>query len=125
MEFVTVGRTGVQVSRLCLGTMSFGNYSDPATSRAMFARPASTVSIFFDCANSYAGGKAEVILGDCIAETKSRDDIVLVSKVCRPMNPGVNGRGLSRKHIMQEVEASLSPPETDRIDFYFVHHYDR
>jgi len=124
MEFVTVGRTGVQVSRLCLGTMSFGNYSDPATSKAMFERAREHGINFFDCANSYAGGKAEAILGDCVAETKSRDDIILVSKVCRPMNPGVNGRGLSRKHIMQEVEASLRRLKTDRIDFYFVHHYD-
>lgn len=124
MEYVSVGRTGVQVSRLCLGTMGFGNYSDPATSRAMFARARELGINFFDCANSYAGGKAETILGECIAEAGCRDEVVLVTKVCRPMGPGVNGRGLSRRHIMQEVENSLRRLKTDRIDFYFAHHYD-
>lgn len=124
MQYTTVGRTGVQVSRLCFGTMSFGNYSNPETSKAMFNHAREAGINFFDCANSYAGGRAEAILGECIEETKSRDEMVLISKVCRPTNPGVNGRGLSRRHIISEVENSLRRLRTDRIDFYFVHHYD-
>lgn len=126
MRYTTVGRSGVQVSRLCLGTMLFPN--DPAASRAVFARSREAGINFFDCANSYAGGNAERILGECIAEHRCRDEIVLVSKVCRPVGhaPGakVNGQGLSRRHIMQACEASLKRLGTDRIDFYFAHHYD-
>lgn len=124
MNHRTIGRTGVRVSQLCFGTMSFGSYSDADASKAMFARCREAGINFFDCANSYAGSRSETILGECIAESKSRDDIVLVSKVCRPMGPGVNDRGLSRHHIMREVEQSLRRLQTDRIDFYFMHHYD-
>ena len=126
MQTTTVGRTGVQVSRLCLGTMLFGN--DPAASKAMFSHARERGINFFDCANSYAGGRAEQILGECIAEQGCRDDVVLISKVCRPVGsaPGarLNGQGLSRLHILREVEASLRRLRTDRIDFYFVHHHD-
>jgi aryl-alcohol dehydrogenase-like predicted oxidoreductase len=124
MNYKAVGRTGVQVSNLCFGTMSFGNYSDVSTSKAMFARCLEEGVNFFDCANSYAGGKAESILGDCIAEHGCRDNVVLVSKVCRPASADINGRGLSRRHIMREVENSLKRLKTDHIDFYFAHHYD-
>ncbi|MDB5555025.1 MAG: aldo/keto reductase, partial [Rhizobium sp.] len=124
MQYVTIGKTGVRVSRLCFGTMSFSSYSNAETSKAMFQRARDEGINFFDAANSYAGGQAETILGECIAESKSRDEIVLISKVCRPMSADINGRGLSRKHIMQEVENSLRRLRTDRVDFYFVHHYD-
>ena len=126
MRYVTVGRTGVQVSRLCLGTMLLA--TDPAAGRAVFARSLEAGINFFDCANSYAGGRAEQLLGECIAAHGCRDDVVLISKVCRPVGsaPGerVNRQGLSRRHIVQAVEASLARLKTDRIDFYFVHHYD-
>ncbi|MFZ5528848.1 MAG: aldo/keto reductase [Pseudomonadota bacterium] len=124
MKYRTVGRTGIRVSQLCFGTMSFGSYSDAAASKAMYARCRDVGINFFDCANSYAGSRAESILGDCIAEAGGRDEIVLVSKVCRPMSKDVNGQGLSRHHIMREVENSLRRLKTDRIDFYFMHHYD-
>ncbi len=124
MNYRTVGRTGIQVSQLCFGTMSFGSYSDAGASKAMFARCREAGINFFDCANSYAGSRAESILGECIAEAGCRDEIVLVTKVCRPMSADVNGRGLSRHHIMREVEHSLRRLRTDRIDFYFMHHYD-
>jgi aryl-alcohol dehydrogenase-like predicted oxidoreductase len=124
MQYKTIGRTGVRVSTLCLGTMSFGNWSDVANSKALFAHSREAGINFFDCANSYAGGQAESVLGQCIAEQKCRDDIVLISKVCRPMSPDVNARGLSRLHIMREVENSLRRLQTDHIDFYFAHHYD-
>ncbi|MCD9033809.1 aldo/keto reductase [Luteimonas sp. Y-2-2-4F] len=124
MNYRVIGRTGIQVSQLCFGTMSFGSYADEAASRAMFARCREAGINFFDCANSYAGSRAESILGACIDEAGCRDEIVLVTKVCRPMRDGVNGRGLSRHHIMREVEQSLRRLRTDRIDFYFMHHYD-
>lgn len=124
MNHRTVGRTGLQVSQLCFGTMAFGQYADEAESRAMFARCREAGINFFDCANSYAGGRAESILGDCIADAGCRDEVVLVTKVCRPTGPGANDRGLSRQHIVREVERSLRRLRTDRIDFYFMHHYD-
>ncbi len=124
MKYKNIGRTGIRVSNLCLGTMSFGNWSDVANSKAIFAHSREAGINFFDCANSYAGGKAETVLGQCITDQKCRDDIVLISKVCRPMSSDVNGRGLSRRHIMREVENSLRRLQTDHIDFYFAHHYD-
>lgn len=124
MEYVPVGRTGVQISRLCFGTMALGNAADAATSRALFARAREHGINVFDAANSYAGGRAETILGECVAEAGCRDELVLFSKVCRPMRADVNGRGLSRRHIVMEVEQSLRRLRTDRIDFYFVHHFD-
>jgi aryl-alcohol dehydrogenase-like predicted oxidoreductase len=124
MNYHSIGRTGIQVSQLCFGTMSFGSYSDAQASRAMFARCREAGINFFDCANSYAGSRAESILGECIAEAGCRDEVVLVSKVCRPMSADINGRGLSRHHIMREVEHSLRRLRTDCIDFYFMHHYD-
>jgi aryl-alcohol dehydrogenase-like predicted oxidoreductase len=124
MKYKTIGRTGVQVSSLCLGTMFFKSYSQDSTSRSIFSRSLDEGINFFDCANSYAGGKAEETLGQCMADHGCRNDVVLVSKVCRPMGEGVNARGLSRRHIMQQVENSLRRLQTDRIDFYFAHHYD-
>ncbi|QHE88929.1 aldo/keto reductase [Hydrogenophaga sp. BPS33] len=123
MKYKTVGRTGLKVSSLCLGTMLFPN--DPQASRAIFAKSLDAGINFFDCANSYGGGgKSEELLGDCIAEHRCRDEIVLISKVCRPMGAHVNNQGLSRWHILREAEASLKRLKTDRIDFYFAHHYD-
>lgn len=122
MKYRTVGRTGLQVSSLCLGTMLFP--ANPEASRAIFAKSREAGINFFDCANSYGGGKSEEMLGDCIAEHGCRNEIVLISKVCRPMGTGTNNQGLSRWHIMREAEASLRRLKTDRIDFYFAHHYD-
>jgi aryl-alcohol dehydrogenase-like predicted oxidoreductase len=124
MDYVKVGRTGVRVSRLSFGTMGFGAAADMDMSRALFRRCIEKGITFFDCANSYSGGKAEEILGACMAQAGCRDDVVIVSKVCRPVSDGPNGRGLSRRHIMNEVENSLKRLRTDRIDFYFAHHYD-
>lgn len=124
MDFAKLGRTGIRVSRLCLGTMSFGSYADPTASRTVFSRARDRGINFFDCANSYAGTKAESILGDCIADAGCRNEIVLISKVCRPTAKDVNGQGLSRRHILLEVENSLRRLKTDRIDVYFAHHYD-
>lgn len=123
MKNVQLGRTGIRVSNLCFGTMSFGSYADADTARALYETCREAGVNFFDCANSYAGGgRAEVILGDCIRN--DRDHVVIASKVCRPMSKDMNGTGLSRLHIMREVEASLKRLGTDRIDIYFAHHYD-
>jgi aryl-alcohol dehydrogenase-like predicted oxidoreductase len=122
MEYRTVGRTGVQVSCLCFGTMSFGGDADEETAAAMFHRCREVGINFFDTANGYAGGRSEEILGKLIAPC--RDEIVLTSKVGFPVGSDVNARGGSRRHIFLAVEASLRRLQTDRIDFYFLHTFD-
>lgn len=123
MEFRTLGRTGVKVSQLCFGTMSFGGDADESTSAAMYKRCRDVGINFFDCANVYAGGRSEEILGKLMAS--ERDELVITSKVCSAVGPGVNQRGLSRRHILLEVENSLRRLQTDRLDVLFVHHYDK
>ncbi|WP_274648861.1 aldo/keto reductase [Paenibacillus humicola] len=123
MEYRTVGKTGIQVSSLCFGTMSFGGNADEETSKKMFRRCREAGINFFDTANAYSMGVSEQILGACIADC--RDEIVLTTKVFNPMGQDINARGLSRRHIMLEVENSLRRLQTDRIDFYFVHQFDR
>ncbi len=122
MDYRVLGRTGVQVSRLCFGTMSFGGDADESTSAAMFNRCRDAGINFFDCADVYAGGRSEEILGRLIAG--SRDALVITSKVNFPTGPDMNQRGLSRRHILQAAAASLRRLGTDRIDLYFVHCFD-
>ena len=122
MQYRLLGRTGVTVSSLCFGTMSFGNEADEATSLAMYRRCREAGINFFDCANVYVGGLSEEILGRFIAS--ERDDVVITSKVGFAMGEDPNERGLSRRHITQAVEGSLRRLGTDRIDVYFVHTFD-
>src|SRR5207245_10552735 len=122
MKYRTVGKTGVQVSCFCFGTMSFGGNADEATSKAMFQRCREVGINFFDTANVYSQGRSEEILGECLADC--RDEMVITTKVFYPMGQDINARGLSRRHIMLEVEHSLRRLKTDRIDFYFVHLFD-
>jgi aryl-alcohol dehydrogenase-like predicted oxidoreductase len=122
MEYRSLGRTGVQVSKLCFGTMSFGEIADEDTSAAMFNRCRDAGINFFDTANVYAGGRSEEILGKLLRGC--RDEIVLTSKVGVSTGSGVNAGGLSRRHIMLGVEDSLRRLQTDRLDVYFVHIYD-
>lgn len=122
MQYHTLGRTGMQVSRLCMGTMSFGGDADEPTSTAMYRRCRDAGINFFDCANVYAGGRSEEILGRLIAG--ERDELIIASKVRYPMGSGVNDRGLSRRHIMLSVEGSLRRLGTDRLDLYFFHGFD-
>ena len=122
MEYRTLGQTGVQVSRLCFGTMSFGDVADEVTSAAMFHRCREIGINFFDTANVYAGGRSEEILGKLIADC--RDEIVLTSKVGFPTGKDVNARGLSRRNLTLAVEASLKRLGTDRLDLYFLHTFD-
>lgn len=122
MEMRLVGRTGVKVSSLCFGTMSFGTIADEAESGRMYRASREAGINFFDTANVYGKGRSEEILGRLIAE--ERDQIVLTSKVHGPMGEDVNAGGLSRRHIVQAVEDSLRRLGTDRLDFYFVHKFD-
>lgn len=122
MKYALLGQTGVHVSALCFGTMSFGDVADAETSARMFHRCREAGINFFDCANTYAGGRSEEILGQLIKPV--RDEIVLTTKVASPVGDGANQRGLSRRHMRLQVEASLRRLDTDRIDLYFVHHFD-
>ncbi|MBI3957919.1 MAG: aldo/keto reductase [Chloroflexi bacterium] len=123
MNYVLLGRTGVLVSELCFGTMTFGNPADEETSRAMFNRCLEAGINFFDCANVYAGGRSEEILGRLMKG--KRDDLVITSKVYGNMSGKLNGGGLSRRHIVRAVEESLRRLDTDRLDLYFVHQMDQ
>jgi aryl-alcohol dehydrogenase-like predicted oxidoreductase len=117
-----LGDTGVKVSPLCLGTMSFGADADPDTAAAMFRRCREAGINAFDCANVYADGRSEEILGDLVADC--RDDVVLTTKAYFPTGDGPNDRGASRYHLVRAVENSLRRLGTDRIDVFFVHRFD-
>ncbi len=123
MTYKTFGRSGVLVSELCFGTMTFGAEADAAESAKMYAACREAGINFFDCADSYAGGKSEEILGSLIAS--ERDSIVVTSKFSNRMGSDVNALGSSRRHIQRSVENSLSRLKTDRIDVYFVHVFDQ
>jgi len=122
MEYRWLGSTGVKVSALCFGTMSFGGDADETTSAALFRRCRDAGINFFDCANTYSGGRAEEILGRLIAG--SRDELVITSKVYFPTGADVNARGATRRNILAQVEASLKRLGTDHLDVYFIHHFD-
>jgi len=123
MEYKNLGRTGVLVSELCLGTMSFGEDADEQEAARMFKRCRDAGINFFDCANSYGKGQAEEILGRLISGC--RDEVVITSKATLRIGNDINALGSSRRHIMLEVEKSLKRLQTDRIDLYFIHHFDR
>jgi len=122
MKYSYLGKTGVKVSSLCFGTMSFGGDADAAESAAMFRLCRDKGVNFFDCANVYQHGRAEEILGDLIRDC--RDEVVMTSKAYFPMGDDINARGASRLHIMNAVEASLKRLGTDHIDIYFIHRFD-
>jgi aryl-alcohol dehydrogenase-like predicted oxidoreductase len=122
MQFTRLGSTGLEVSRLCFGTMSFGGDADEAASAALYARCRDAGINFFDCADAYSQGRAETILGDLMHA--ERDQLVITSKVNGAMSDDRNDRGLSRRHMVQAVENSLRRLKTDRLDFYFLHQFD-
>lgn len=122
MNYRLLGRTGVRVSPLCLGTMTFGDVTDEAEAARMFNRCRDLGINFFDCANGYAGGRSETILGRLIAGC--RDDVVITSKAGFPQGEGVNNQGASRRHLSLQVETSLKRLNTDWIDVYFIHRFD-
>jgi aryl-alcohol dehydrogenase-like predicted oxidoreductase len=122
LQYKPLGKTGVSVSTLCFGTMSFGGDADEPTSAALFNRCREAGINFFDCANGYAGGRSEEILGRLIASC--RDEVVVTSKVYFPTGTDINARGASRRHIRTALEASLRRLNTDYLDVYFIHHFD-
>ncbi len=118
-----LGRTGLQVSELCLGTMTFGNEADQATSHRILDEFVEAGGTLIDTADTYSAGASEVILGHWL-KTKDRDDLVIATKVYGEAGPGLPVRGTGRKHIMAAVEASLRRLQTDFIDLYQMHVYD-
>jgi aryl-alcohol dehydrogenase-like predicted oxidoreductase len=121
-DHVYLGTTGVKVSPLALGTMSFGDAADEATSAALFRAARAAGVNLFDCANVYADGRSEQILGRLVADC--RDEVVLTTKAYFPTSDDPNARGASRYHLVRAVEASLRRLGTDRIDVLFVHRFD-
>lgn len=124
MEYQIVGKTGVKVSPLCLGTMPFGGIANEEMSRKMFKKALASGINFFDSADIYNGGRSEELLGKFIQENNCRDELIISSKVFGKTAADVNATGLSRRHIKLGVENSLKRLQTDWIDFYFVHSFD-
>jgi len=122
MDYRTLGRSGVQVSQICFGTMSFGGDADEAAAASLFHRCRAAGVNFFDCADVYAAGRAEEILGRLIADC--RDELVITSKAHFPTGPDVNAAGSSRRHLVLAIEGSLRRLATDRLDLYFIHGFD-
>jgi aryl-alcohol dehydrogenase-like predicted oxidoreductase len=133
MKYVKLGRTGLDVSRLCLGCMSYGEpargghpWSLDEESSLPFIKDALEMGVnFFDTANVYSDGTSEEILGRAIKRFTTREQVVVATKVHGRMRPGPNGVGLSRKAIMAEVDASLRRLGMDYVDLYQIHRWDR
>ena len=129
MEYASLGRTGLQVSRLCLGTMNFGPQTSESDSFAIMDTALEQGINFFDTANVYGfqlgAGATEEIIGRWLAQGGRRDRIVLATKVFSPMGDGPNERGLSAYHIRRACEDSLRRLQTDHIDLYQMHHVER
>lgn len=130
MQTVNLGATGLRVSRICLGMMSFGNDSDrPWVLDEDSAEPIVKAAVdsgiyFFDTANAYSNGASEVATGRLVKKYLSRDEAVIATKVFMPVTPGPNGGGLSRKHILSAIDASLQRLNLDYVDLYQIHRYD-
>lgn len=131
MQYVRLGNTGVKVSQLCLGCMTYGTSKwrawvlDDAESRPFIARALEHGINFFDTADMYSLGESEAVLGRALRELGvAREDVVIASKVYNPMGPKPNQRGLSRKHIFEAVDASLRRLGMDYIDLYQIHRWD-
>lgn len=132
MDYVKLGNTGLDVSRICLGCMSFGEVVpgwhswvlSEENSRPIIRKALELGINFFDTANVYAGGTSEAITGRILKEYANRDEIVLATKVWGRMHPGPNGAGLSRKAILSEIDKSLKRLGTDYVDLYIIHRWD-
>ena len=132
MEYVKLGHTGLDVSRICLGCMSYGGSNrgnhawslDEEASRPFIKRALESGINFFDTANRYSLGSSEEILGRAIKDFARREEVVIATKVYGRMRPGPNGAGLSRKAIMAEIDASLQRLGTDYVDLYQIHRWD-
>jgi len=131
MQYVRLGGTGLKVSRICLGMMTYGDKSwrdwvlDEEAAKPFVARAAEAGINFFDTADVYSQGVSEEITGRLLREVfASRDDYVLATKVCGVMGSGPNDRGLSRKHILASIDNSLRRLGTDHVDLYQIHRWD-
>jgi aryl-alcohol dehydrogenase-like predicted oxidoreductase len=130
MEYVNLGSTGLRVSRVCLGMMSFGNNSDRPwvlddDAAEPIVRAAADGGVtFFDTADVYSAGASEVTTGRLLGKMFRRDDVVVATKVFSSMGPGENSRGLSRKHILSGIDASLDRLDMDYVDLYQIHRWD-
>jgi aryl-alcohol dehydrogenase-like predicted oxidoreductase len=122
MKYNLLGATGIKVSELCFGTMSFGGDANEDESSRMFRACRDRGINFFDCADVYSGGVSEQILGRLMSS--ERDDLVITSKCHGPTSDDINARGANRRHITRAVEASLRRLNTDRIDVLFMHRFD-
>lgn len=130
METTRLGKTGLKVSRICLGTMTYGspNWRDwvlgEEDSRPFIKRALEAGINFFDTADVYSVGRSEEIVGKALKDFAARDRVVIATKVCGVMSDDVNDRGLSRKHIMHAIDNSLRRLQTDYIDLYQIHRFD-
>jgi aryl-alcohol dehydrogenase-like predicted oxidoreductase len=130
MQYVNLGETGLRVSRVCLGMMSFGNNSDrPWVLDEDGAEPIVGAAIeggitFFDTADTYSKGASEVATGRLLNKLTTRDEVVVATKVFMPMTPGENGGGLSRKHVLSAIDASLARLDMEYVDLYQIHRWD-
>ncbi len=130
MEYVNLGATGLRVSRVCLGMMSFGNDSDkPWVLDETAAEPIVRAAVeggitFFDTADTYSQGASEIATGRLLGKLLTREEVVVATKVFMPMTPGENGGGLSRKHVLSAIDASLQRLGMDYVDLYQIHRFD-
>jgi 1-deoxyxylulose-5-phosphate synthase len=131
MEYTRFGNTGMIVSRLCLGAMTYGKPTErwPWALHEEQSRPFIKTALelginFFDTADVYSAGASEEVLGRALRDFTQRDQVVLATKVFNPMGPGPNDKGLSRKHIMSAIDASLKRLGTDYVDLYQIHRWD-
>lgn len=122
MNYKQLGKTGIQVSNIGFGTMTFGSESDTNESIKMFNIAREHGINLFDCANKYSNGEAEKILGTCIQDC--RDEVIITSKAGSRTSANINDLGNSKKHLMLELEKSLKRLNTDYIDIYFLHYFD-
>jgi len=122
MKFKLLGRTGVYVSELCFGTMSFGGDADKTESSKLYAAARNAGINFFDCANAYSAGEAERILGKLVKG--HRDELVITSKCAMPISKEVNSGGTNRRHLKKAVEDSLRRLDMDYIDVFLMHRWN-
>src|SRR5215510_1098226 len=132
MQYLNLGRSGIKVSRLCLGCMTYGSTQwrpwvlDEAASRPFFRQAWEAGINFFDTADMYSVGVSEEVLGRALKEFgPSRDRVVIATKLYQPMGDDPNQRGLSRKHIMHSIDDSLRRLGTDYVDLYQIHRFDQ
>lgn len=130
MNYVNLGTSGLKVSPICLGMMTYGSPQwrdwvlDEQASRPFVQRALDAGINFFDTADMYSLGASEEVTGRALKDLAKRDDVVIATKVYNPMGLGPNDRGLSRKHIMSAIDASLNRLETDYVDLYQIHRFD-